>query len=82
MTDDTVECVSIEGRATVVDDGDQQERWIERYLAKYQPVEENLSADFLRANKLVAFTPERGFAVIERADEFSTRATRWVFDSG
>jgi hypothetical protein len=26
-------------------------------------------------------TPERAFAIIEREDEFSNRATRWTFTS-
>jgi hypothetical protein len=41
----------------------------------------DLSADFLRANLVVEFVPERAFAIIEREDGFSTRATRWTFDS-
>jgi nitroimidazol reductase NimA-like FMN-containing flavoprotein (pyridoxamine 5'-phosphate oxidase superfamily) len=80
-TDDTVECLSVEGRAAPVRDDDRQAQWIESYLAKYQPVSPDLSADFLRRNLIVEFEPERAFAVIEREDEFSTRATRWVFAS-
>jgi nitroimidazol reductase NimA-like FMN-containing flavoprotein (pyridoxamine 5'-phosphate oxidase superfamily) len=79
MTDDTVECISVEGRATVVDDDDRQALWIERYLAKYQPITPELSADFLRQNLVFEFEPDRAFAVIEREDEFASRATRWVF---
>jgi nitroimidazol reductase NimA-like FMN-containing flavoprotein (pyridoxamine 5'-phosphate oxidase superfamily) len=77
--DDTVECVSVEGRAAVVEDDDRLEVWVERYLAKYQPVAPELSGDFLRRHLIVEFEPERAFAVIEREDEFSTRATRWTF---
>ena len=40
----------------------------------------DLSAEFIRQNLIVDFEPERAFAVIEREDEFATRATRWVFD--
>jgi hypothetical protein len=54
-------------------------QWIERYLAKYEPLSSELSADFLRENLVVEFEPERAFAVIEREDEFATRATRWTF---
>ncbi len=79
MTADTVECVSIEGRATPVRDDEGQARWIERYLAKYQPLAPSISADFLRQNLIVEFEPERAFGIIEREEEFSTRATRWVF---
>ena len=79
MVDDTVECVSVEGQAGVVGDDDRRELWIERYLAKYQPVSADLSADFVRENLVVEFVPARAFAVIEREEEFSARATRWVF---
>lgn len=79
MTDDTVECLSFEGLAEPVRDHARQEQWIERYLAKYRPMSPDISADFLRAHLMLEFVPERAFAIIEREDEFSTRATRWVF---
>jgi nitroimidazol reductase NimA-like FMN-containing flavoprotein (pyridoxamine 5'-phosphate oxidase superfamily) len=79
MTDDTVECLSIEGRAAPVADDARTAQWIERYLAKYEPLSSELSADFLRENLVVEFEPQRAFAVIEREDEFATRATRWTF---
>jgi hypothetical protein len=79
LTESTVECLSLEGAAAAVTAADRQEEWIERYLAKYRPLADSLSAEFLRANLLVEVTPERAFAVIEREDEFATRATRWVF---
>lgn len=43
MTDDTVECLSIEGRAGPVADPARQEVWIERYIAKYRPLSAALS---------------------------------------
>src|SRR4051794_9021566 len=73
--DDTVECVSVEGRATPVTDATDVDGWIDRYLEKYRG--EEVTADFLRANALFVLAPERAFGVIERADEFATRATRW-----
>jgi len=81
MIDDTVECLSVEGRAEPVRDEARQEEWIGRYLAKYRPISPDLSADFLRAHLMLEFVPERAVAIIEREDEFSTRATRWVFVS-
>ena len=81
MTDNTVECLSIEGQAETVPDEQRQALWIERYLAKYRPISPDISADFLRQHRMLEFLPERAFAVIEREDEFSTRATRWVFDN-
>ncbi len=80
MVDNTVECVSVEGRAAVIREDERRDRWIERYLAKYQPIASGLSAEFLRRNVVVEFTPQRAFGVIEREEEFSTRPTRWVFD--
>jgi len=79
MIEDTVECLSLEGRAEPVGEEQRREQWIERYLAKYQPMAPDLSADFLRAHLMLEFVPERAFAIIEREAEFSTRATRWVF---
>ena len=80
MVDDTVECVSVEGTAGPLTDPDRREQWIERYVTKYQPMSADLNPDFLRAHLLVEFVPSRAFAVIEREDEFATRATRWIFD--
>jgi PPOX class probable F420-dependent enzyme len=78
--DDTVECVSLEGRATALPAGDpSRERWIERYVARYRPLSEELSPEFLRSNLVVEVVPERAFGVIEREDEFAERATRWTF---
>lgn len=79
--DDTVECVSVEGRAAVVVDGVRRDTWIERYLRTYRPVAAELDAGFLRANLIVELVPERAFGVIEREDEFAARATRWTFSS-
>ncbi len=79
MVDDTVECLSVEGRVAPVHGDERRALWIERYLAKYQPISPGISADFLRQHLMVEFQPERAFAIIEREEEFSTRATRWVF---
>lgn len=77
--DDTGECVSVEGLARFVTDPGRQDRWIGLYLEKYRPMSPGLSAGFLREGLLVELAAERAFAVVEREDEFSTRATRWVF---
>jgi Pyridoxamine 5'-phosphate oxidase len=78
-SEDTVEALSIEGRAELVD-GERQEVWIDRYVAKYRAISPELSADFLRQNLVFEVVPERALAIIEREDEFATRATRWRFD--
>ena len=81
MIDDTVECLSVEGRAAPVREAERRAQWIERYLAKYLPISPDLSAEFLDQSLLIEFEPERAFAIIEREEEFSTRATRWVFEA-
>jgi PPOX class probable F420-dependent enzyme len=82
MVDDTVECVSVEGVARVVEPGDPvRETWIERYVTKYRPVSAELSDEFVRSHQIVEVRPQRAFAVIERDDEFADRATRWTFDA-
>ena len=78
-TEDTVECVSIEGTASRVTEPDRQDIWIERYLAKYQELAPDLTAEFIRGGLIFEVTPVRAFAIIERDDEFATRATRWTF---
>lgn len=79
-TESTVECVSVEGTAAPVHDSRRREQWIARYLTKYRSISPELSADFLGQNLLFEFVPQRAFAMIEREDEFATRATRWVFE--
>ena len=81
MVDNTVECVSVEGRAASVRDGERRDQWIERYLAKYLSLAPHLSAEFLNRNVIVEFAADRAFGVIEREEEFSTRPTRWVFEA-
>jgi hypothetical protein len=77
MADDTVECVSVEGRATLVTDVEVADAWIERYLAKYAG--EAVTAEFLQQHPIFEVIPERAFGIIEREDDFATRATRWRF---
>lgn len=82
MIDDTVECLSVEGRAVPVGDRARRAQWAERYVGKYRPFSPGLSTEFVTQNLMFEFQPERAFAVIEREEEFSTRATRWVFEPG
>lgn len=82
--DDTVECISMEGRARIADAADGADaavigEVVAAYLAKYwdDPAVHAEMAAFLRSNALIEVTPERAFGIIEREDEFSQRATRW-----
>lgn len=79
MVDDTVECVSVEGRATRLTDEARLDTWVERYLHKYRPISPDLDGDFIRGGAVFEVTPDRVLSVIEREDEFATRPTRWTF---
>ncbi len=86
MIDDTIECVSVEGTARLVDpDGDAEaiEQFAGVYLAKYwdDPSEHAEMVAFLHSNAIVEVTPERAFGIIEREEEFAERATRWTWPS-
>ena len=80
--DDTTECVSLEGHAVPLSDEARIETVVAAYVAKYatevggDPTE---FAGFIRSNALFEVVPERAFGIIERPDEFSARATKWVF---
>lgn len=76
---DTVEVVSVEGRA-VEAGGSGREAFIAAYCDKYgeeMGMTRDGIAEFLTSNTCVEVTPERAFGIIERAEEFSSRATRW-----
>ena len=76
---DTVEVVSLEGRAAETTGGDV-EAAIDAHFAKYgdeMGMGRDAVAEFLTSNASFEVTPERAFGIIERADEFSQRATRW-----
>jgi len=78
-TDDTVEAVSVEADATPMPDG-SVDGFVARYVAKYAEPDGQEAMDvFIRSNAMFMCTPVRALAVIEREDEFATRATRWVF---
>ncbi len=81
-TESTVEALSIEGSASLLDPDDhRREEWIDRLVVKYRAMGSDLGAPFLRRNLVFDVRPSRAFAVIERDEEFSTRATRWRFDA-
>jgi pyridoxine/pyridoxamine 5'-phosphate oxidase len=57
MTEDTVECLSLQGRPALVRDTGRQDVWIERYIAKYRPMAADLSAEFICQNLTVELSP-------------------------
>ena len=81
---DTVEVVSLEGRAVEVTGGDLEEA-VAAHFAKYgeeMGMEQPAVAEFLTSNASFEVIPERAFGIIERPDEFSERATRWRWAAG
>jgi hypothetical protein len=77
--DDTVECVSVQGTATLTDDAESLDRWADRFVAKYGHEIGPEYGDFVRSHPLYVVTPSVAFGMIERTDDFATRATRWRF---
>lgn len=82
--DDTVECVSLEGRARLVDPAAEPgpvADMVEAYLTKYweDPAVHPEMEAFLRGHAMFEVTPLVAFGIIERDDEFAERATRWRF---
>lgn len=87
-TTDSVECVSVQGVAERITDPDVIARWVPHYLAKYGDEVAGDTGDdgpefgdFLASNAMFVVQPTVAFAIIERPDEFATRATRWRFGS-
>lgn len=75
--DSTVEVVSVEGRARAAT-GDEITAAVAAFVEKYGHETGDADLDeFLRANATFTVEPERAFGIIERPDEFSSRATRW-----
>lgn len=80
--DDTVECVSVEGRARIVDatrDAEAVDAVVAGYVSKYwdDPAQHAEMEAFLRSHTIIEVTPERAFGIIEREEDFARRATRW-----
>ena len=84
--EDTVEAISIEGIADRID-GDEAvpmiEAWIDKYADEIEVVDDETrdqARGFLRDGVMYEITPRRAIGMIERAEEFATAATRWVWD--
>jgi len=80
--DDTVECVSVEGRARIVDqhaDGEAVDQAVSAYVTKHwdDPAVHGEMEAFVRSHTIIEVAPIVAFGIIERDDEFAQRATRW-----
>lgn len=76
-TDNSVECVSLQGTAALLSDPARIDIWVDRYLAKYGEEMGPEAGGFIRAHAVFEVTPTQAVALIERADEFDKSATRW-----
>ncbi len=78
--DDSVEVVVVEGTAEEIRPVDIADV-IRRYAEKYEtePQKQDELVEFLAGTCAFRVTPERAFGIIERAEEFGPRATRWVW---
>ncbi len=76
--DETVECISVEGTAAPITDPARMDTWVQRYVNKYGGDQPGLE-EFLPQNAMFEVAPTRAFAIIEREEDFATRATRWRF---
>ena len=80
-TTNSVECVSLEGRAVLVE-GDEAEPlavgWAEKYCDDNFSKEDMMEA--VHSGAAFEVIPERAFGMIETPEEFSKCATRWLWD--
>jgi nitroimidazol reductase NimA-like FMN-containing flavoprotein (pyridoxamine 5'-phosphate oxidase superfamily) len=80
--DDTVETVSLEGVAATATD-DEADAMVAAFVTKYEEDDAARAAlaELIRGGRIFVVTPERAFGIIERPAEFSTRATRWTWET-
>ncbi len=78
---DSVERVSVQGTAVRLTDMKRIDAWVKRYIAKYGEEMGPEAGDFIRQHACFEVTPTLALSVIERADEFALRATRWRLSS-
>jgi hypothetical protein len=79
MAEDTVEVVSVEGTVAPLTQG--REMLAAAYAAKYEPdpVKAEAMVGLVLSHAMFRLTPARGYGIIEREEEFATKATRWVW---
>ncbi len=80
-TTDSVECVSLEGRAVRVAGNDAEAlavAWAKKYCDENFSAEEMMEA--VHGGVAFEVIPERAFGMIETPEEFSKCATRWLWD--
>ena len=80
MADDTVECVSVEGIASPLIDEAARSTAVAAYADKYAPPDEREAMrSFVLGHALFQVRPLKALAIIEREEDFATKATRWTW---
>lgn len=84
-TADTVEFVSVEGAAAEAAPPDEVSRaWAIKYGDDHDREDPEAAiaemAEFFASNAAFAVRPTKAIGMIERAEEFAEKATRWVWD--
>ncbi|MEM1199543.1 MAG: pyridoxamine 5'-phosphate oxidase family protein [Pseudomonadota bacterium] len=87
--EDTVEAISIEGVAAPIEGADADpfiDAWVAKYASELGDFADGIDDDsaaqaagFLREGAMFEVTPHHAIGMIERAEEFAERATRWVW---
>lgn len=79
-TENTIECVSIEGVAQPLA-GEELDATATAWAAKYHDGTQTLDemVGFFRESAAYEVVPERAFGIIETPDQFGSAATRWVW---
>ena len=76
--DSSVEVVVVEGQAATAKlkaDDPMVVAYAEKYWTSAE--EQRSGAEFMVSHQISIMTPRQAFAIIEREEEFSTKATRW-----
>lgn len=79
-SEDTVECVSVEGTARPLH-GDAQVAAAQGFGPKYETDPQKAAdlVEFYATHTMFEVMPEVAFGIVEREEEFARRATRWVW---
>jgi PPOX class probable F420-dependent enzyme len=81
-TDDSVEVVSVQGRASITPPAPERSAAITAYAAKYAEGDELNEAvaameAFVESHAVFRMAPTAGYGIIEREADFAEKATRW-----
>jgi PPOX class probable F420-dependent enzyme len=81
-SDSTIEVVSIEGSARLINDSETIRETALAWARKYEAEtgdDVEATVEFFSKGAVVEVTPIRAIGIIERDEEFAAKATRWVW---